>query len=220
VLDIPTYGCLNVHASLLPRWRGAAPIQRAVEAGDKTSGVTIMQMDKGLDTGDMLLTQSCGLEAIETSASLHDKLMVLGAPALLKVLHQLPLQMLSAKKQNDDLACYAEKITKQEAEINWSEPAEHIVKKIQAFNPFPVAYTWLENERIKIYSAAVEISTIKKMPGKVISVTENGIIIACGENQVRVNKLQIPNKKAMTVKELLNGYADRFSIGQKFSNKK
>jgi methionyl-tRNA formyltransferase len=219
VLDIPAYGCLNVHASLLPRWRGAAPIQRAVESGDKTSGVTIMQMDKGLDTGDMLFTLSCGLDTTETSASLHDKLMLLGAPALLEVLHQLPSQTLPAKKQNDDFACYAAKITKQEAEINWSESAENVVKKIQAFNPFPVAYTWLENERIKIYSAEVEASVIKKMPGEIINMTENGFVIACGENQVRVNKLQIPNKKAMTVKELLNGYADRFSIGQHFSNK-
>ncbi|MFT5421646.1 MAG: methionyl-tRNA formyltransferase [Candidatus Endobugula sp.] len=220
VLDIPACGCLNVHASLLPRWRGAAPIQRAVESGDKTSGVTIMQMDKGLDTGDMLFTLSCDIDATETSASLHDKLMLLGAPALLDVLQKLPSKTLPAKKQNNDLACYAAKITKQEAEINWLEPAEKIVKKIQAFNPYPIAYTWLESERIKIHSAEVEISTIKKMPGEIINVIENGLIIACGENQVRVNKLQIPNKKAMTVKELLNGYADRFSVGQKFSNKK
>jgi methionyl-tRNA formyltransferase len=145
--------------------------------------------------------------------------MLLGPPALLDVLQKLPSKTLPAKKQNNDLACYAAKITKQEAEINWSESAENIVKKIQAYNPFPVAYTWLENERIKIYSAEVEASVIKKIPGEIISVTERGIIVACGENQVRVNKLQIPNKKAMTVKELLNGYADRFSIGQHFNNK-
>jgi methionyl-tRNA formyltransferase len=216
VLDTPRYGCLNVHGSLLPRWRGAAPIQRAIEMGDSETGITIMQMDKGLDTGDMLLTVSCDITATETSASLHDKLMVLGAPALSKVLSQLSSGDIIAEKQNDDLACYAEKITKQEAEIDWGEAAENIVKKIQAFNPFPVAYSFLNEKRIKIYSASVIENPKAIAFGNIISVDENGIAIACGQQAVLVSMLQIPNKKAMTVNELLNGYNDYFIAGQPF----
>jgi methionyl-tRNA formyltransferase len=214
VLDTPRYGCLNVHGSLLPRWRGAAPIQRAVEAGDKETGITIMQMDKGLDTGDMLLKVSCPIESIETSASLHDKLMLLGAPALHTVLTQLSNHTIHAEKQNNDLACYAEKITKQEAEIDWNESAEKIIKKIQAFNPFPIAYTFLNGARIKIYAATIVKNSTAETAGKIISFDEQGLIVACGDNAICINTLQIPNKKAMAVNDLLNGYGDYFVKGQ------
>jgi methionyl-tRNA formyltransferase len=216
VLDTPRYGCLNVHGSLLPRWRGAAPIQRAIEMGDSETGITIMQMDKGLDTGDMLLTVACDITATETSASLHDKLMMLGTPALLEVLSQLSSGTVVAEKQNNDLACYAEKITKQEAEIDWGEAAEHIVQKIQAFNPFPIAYSFLNDKRIKIYSASVTENSKAIASGTIISVDDDGIAIACGQQAILVSMLQIPNKKAMTVKELLNGYNDYFIAGQPF----
>lgn len=216
VLDTPKYGCLNVHGSLLPRWRGAAPIQRAVEAGDSETGITIMQMDKGLDTGDMLLKVLCPIEKTETSASLHDKLMSLGCPALLEVLSQLSTGQLVSEKQNNDLACYAEKITKQEAEINWSESADDIIKKIQAFNPFPIAYSLLNTHRIKIYSAKKINNDNNVLPGSIIVSNDDGLVIACGEDAIVVDKLQIPNKKAMTIKELLNGYSDYFIIGQQF----
>lgn len=222
VLNTPQYGCLNVHGSLLPRWRGAAPIQRSVESGDTETGITIMQMDKGLDTGDMLLKVICPLDEQETSASLHDKLMLLGAPALLEVLSQLPPQSLTPEKQDNTLACYAEKITKQEAQIDWSESAETILRKIQAFNPFPVAYTFLNDERIKIYSATMmktlsEPTNAASVIGTVHAIDETNIIIVCGVGMIRINTLQIPNKKMMTVKELMNGYADRFSVGQQFT---
>jgi methionyl-tRNA formyltransferase len=217
VLNTPRYGCLNVHGSLLPRWRGAAPIQRAVEAGDVQTGITIMQMDKGLDTGDMLLKVVCDIAPTETSASLHDKLMCLGAPVLLDVLAQVRAGRLSPKKQNDALACYAEKITKQEANIQWQESAVTILKKIQAFNPFPVAYTVFNGERIKIYTAEIANQPAKTVAaGTLISVDEQGVVVACGEQAIRIKTVQIPNKKAMSVKELLNGYANYFSVGQQF----
>lgn len=216
VLNTPTYGCLNVHGSLLPRWRGAAPIQRSIEVGDKETGITIMQMDKGLDTGDMLLKVVCDIDAADTSASLHDKLMSLGAPALLDVLTQVRTQRLSPQKQDDRLACYAEKILKQEAEIDWQESAEKILKKIQAFNPFPIAYSFLNGERIKIYAASIVKKNTKESPGKIVSIGDDEIVVACGEQAISLQTLQIPNKKAMPVKELLNGYADRFSLSHQF----
>ncbi len=223
VLDLPQYGCLNVHGSLLPRWRGAAPIQRAIEKGDSKSGVTIMQMDKGLDTGDMLLKSECVIEATDTSSILHDKLMALGAPALLEVLGQVQNQSLTPEKQDDELACYAEKITKQEAEINWQEPAATIAKKIQAFNPFPIAYSFLNQERIKVHAAsAVELSiknTSKFTCGEIISADDEGVVISCGKGELLIKTLQIPNKKAMSAAELINGYKDKFMAGECFSSK-
>lgn len=217
VLDTPRYGCLNVHGSILPRWRGAAPIQRAVESGDLRSGVTIMQMDKGLDTGDMLLKAWCDIDSQETSASLHDKLMALGAPALLQTLEQVEQQSLSPESQDDDQACYAEKIKKEEAQIQWQQAATILDRAIRAFNPFPVAYSFLNDERIKIYQASLVESATSATPGEILSVTDEGIQVACGEQSLQLEVLQIPGKKAMSVKQLLNGYSDRFHVGQRFS---
>lgn len=215
VLDTPRLGCLNVHGSLLPRWRGAAPIQRAIEAGDTETGITIMQMDKGLDTGEMLLKVPCPIEPSDTSAILHDKLMALGVPALLEVLMQLSLvSMIMGEEQEDALACYADKITKQEAQIIWDEPAETVVKKIHAFNPFPVAYTWLDNERIKVYSATVVKKESGAPAGQILSFDENGLQVACGHQSILIHTLQMPNKKAMAAQAIHNGYSDKFVIGQ------
>jgi methionyl-tRNA formyltransferase len=226
VLDTPRYGCLNVHGSLLPRWRGAAPIQRAVEMGDKETGITIMQMDKGLDTGDMLHKVVCDITDDETSATLHDKLMALGAPALMQVLEKLPLSELKREPQNNVSACYAEKITKVEAIINWQEPAQKIAQKIRAFNPFPIAYGFLGKDRIKIYDINIEEKELKKAPekiisstsGEILSVGDKGIEVACGNGSVFIRTLQIPNKKAMPIADILNGYADRFVVGQQFTS--
>lgn len=226
VLDTPRHGCLNVHGSILPRWRGAAPIQRAIESGDTETGITIMQMDKGLDTGDMLLKVSCRINENDASADLHDRLMILGAPALLTVLDQVEHQTLTPQKQNDALACYAEKITKQEAEVNWQEPPQRIQRMIRAFNPFPVAYTFWQSERIKIYAAEMyplcSHDTKKQtcLPGEIITVSDAGIVVACGDQPashgIMIKRLQIPGKKAMTVAELLNGYSDLFVVGKQF----
>lgn len=150
VLDAPRLGCINVHASILPRWRGAAPIQRAIEAGDPETGVTIMQMDAGLDTGAMLSVSRCEIDHSETSASLHHKLEELGAPALLHTLASIAAGRAVAVDQDDRLSCYAAKITKQEALIDWSQPAQVLDRQVRAFNPFPAAYTTLGELRIKV----------------------------------------------------------------------
>lgn len=215
VLHTPRFGCLNVHGSILPRWRGAAPIQRAIEAGDTETGVTIMQMDKGLDTGDMLYISTCPIDNGETSATLHDKLMDLGAPALLHVLDQLQEATLKPEVQDDTQACYAEKISKQEAAIDWREPAAVIARKICAFNPFPVAYSFLEGDRIKIYQAdSVSSAPPANAPvGTIIEHDDHGLYIQCGEGRLCVKILQMPNKKAMPIADVLNGHAERFAPG-------
>lgn len=229
VLDTPRYGCLNVHGSSLPRWRGAAPIQRAVEMGDKETGITIMQMDKGLDTGAMLHKVVCEISDTDTSATLHDRLMALGAPALIQVLEQVSLQCLQPEPQNNSAACYAEKITKEEAIIAWQESAEKIAQKIRAFNPFPIAYCFLGNDRIKIYDVnikraikkTIEETSPEKTPlftaGEIISVGDKGIEVACSNGSIFIRTLQIPNKKAMPIADILNGYTDRFVVGQQFT---
>lgn len=220
VLDIPAHGCLNVHASILPRWRGAAPIQRAIEAGDQTTGVTIMQMDKGLDTGDMLAKVFCDITDDETTLTLHDKLMHLGEPALLDVLQQIQKGDLSPQKQDDKDACYAEKITKEEAQINWQDSIENITQKIRAFNPFPVAYSFYNEQRIKIYAAKIfennQKNISEKAPGEIISSEEDVLIVACDNGAIAIKTLQIPNKKALSFKELKNGHADFFKAGNIF----
>ncbi len=178
VLAVPRLGCINVHASLLPRWRGAAPIQRAIEAGDTDSGVTIMQMDIGLDTGDMLLKSRCAITAEDTAASLHDKLAELGVPALDNALRSLAAGEALPQKQDDALTCYADKISKAEALINWREPAELISRKIRAFNPFPIAFTLLNGERIKVWQATV--LNDDGQPGVISAADKNGIVVGCG----------------------------------------
>lgn len=229
VLDIPRFACLNVHGSLLPRWRGAAPIQRAIAAGDKESGVTIMQMDKGLDTGAMLLKSTCTIADGETSASLHDKLMHLGAPALLETLEQIQKNELSPELQDDTKATYAEKISKAEAQINWSETAREIETKIRAYNPFPIAYTFLNGSRIKIYQASFvkEISikeanikekniTQYKQVGEIVRVDTNGVLVACAEDYLLLEQCQLPNKKLMPIAAIINGNSDIFAPGACF----
>lgn len=214
VLDTPRLGCINVHASILPRWRGAAPIQRAIEAGDEESGVTIMQMDAGLDTGDMLHICRLTLDARETSASLHDRLAIIGGPALLSTIEQLQQGSATPQKQQDDLACYASKIDKQEARINWSLAAQVLDRKIRAFTPFPGAYTELDGQRIKLHSARPLQQAHNAAPGQVIKVSSDGVWVACGEDScLQIEMLQWPGSRAMTVADLLNGHPDRIRAG-------
>jgi methionyl-tRNA formyltransferase len=216
VLNIPHYGCINVHGSLLPRWRGAAPIQRAIDAGDQSTGITIMQMDAGLDTGDMLYKVECDIDVDETSQTLHDKLMVLGATALLKTLDLLEGNKLEPVKQNDDLATYAEKISKEEAEIDWTQSAEIIARKLRAYNPFPIAYTFIDDSRIKIYQASITNLPQKNLPGNILALNNEGLLIACGKNALLVQKLQLPGKKPMGITDIINGYSDNFKEGKSF----
>lgn len=220
VLDIPRYGCLNVHASLLPRWRGAAPIQRAIEAGDHESGVTIMQMDAGLDTGAMLSTARCAIDPSTTAASLHDSLAALGCPSLLEVLDNLPQKQATAQQQNDEQATYAHKILKAEAEINWQQSAAEIDRKVRAFNPFPVCFSELEGQRVKVWQAEVvdEPSLAGQPPGQILHSDKQGIVVACGDDQLRLTQLQLPGGKALQAEQLLNARSELFAPGSSFSS--
>mgnify|MGYP000309432660 CR=1 FL=1 len=210
ILNIPKHGCLNVHASLLPRWRGAAPIQRAIEAGDSGTGVTIMQMDAGLDTGAMLSVSRCEIDSSETSASLHQKLEQLGAPALLHTLAALSNGLAVAVEQDDQLSCYAAKITKQEALVDWSQPAQLLDRQIRAFNPFPAAYTTLGELRIKIWQAEPTKAT-GLTPGQIISTDNAGLLVSCGEQSLLLTEIQLPGKSRMAVSEVLKSRGELFA---------
>ncbi len=212
VLETPRLGCINVHASLLPRWRGAAPIQRAVEAGDTESGVTIMQMDVGLDTGPMLATVRCPITADETGGSLHDKLAELGAPALLQTLADLAAGRAQPAVQDDTLSNYASKIDKGEAAIDWRQPAAVIERRIRAFNPFPVCFGEIDGTRVKVLKAA--ITEGRGEPGELLA--DSGIRVACGEHSLSLLELQLPGGRALPVRDILNGHAALFAPGRRF----
>jgi len=219
VLDIPRLGCINVHASLLPRWRGAAPIQRAIEAGDTESGVTIMQMDKGLDTGAILYRVTCPIEPDETGGSLHRKLAELGPPALLSSLDLLAAGKLEPQPQDNHLCTYAGKISKTEAAVEWYQPADVVARKIRAFNPFPVAFALLNGVTVRLWQASAvddkagEGSTVA---GEIINVGDAGLVIACGKGAILVSEIQLPGKKRLPVAEVLRGHPDLLSVGARF----
>jgi len=218
VLEAPKLGCINVHASILPRWRGAAPIQRAVEAGDSETGITIMQMDEGLDTGDMLNKVTIDIRANETGGSLHDRLLEKGPQSLLQTLTLLQAGEAIAEKQNDLQANYAHKLSKEEALISWNDSAENIERRVRAFNPFPVAYTLLGDQRIKVWQACNLGQTTRLLPGTIAAVSNEGIDVATGDGLVRLVTLQLPNKKAMSVADILNGQNQLFQPQHMFSS--
>lgn len=217
VLEAPKYGCLNVHGSILPRWRGAAPIQRAIWAGDQQTGVTIMQMDVGLDTGDMLHKVTTPILPTETSASLYAKLAELAPPALLEVLNGLATQQFKPEKQDESLANYAEKLTKEEAKLDWMLSAAQLERNIRAFNPAPIAYLTVNvngiEERVKIYQAQV-LPHQEKTTGTVLNVSKNGVEIATAEGVLNITQLQPSGKKPMSVQDFLNGRADWFKVSE------
>lgn len=202
VLQLPRYGCLNIHASLLPRWRGAAPIQRAILAGDKETGITIMQMDEGLDTGDMLLRRACQIGANDTGHTLHDKLAEMGASSILEALRLLQDNRLTPVKQDNDAACYAAKLLKSEAQIDWRQDAQQIERAVRAFNPVPVCHANFNGVAIKVWQA--ELCPDKHgEPGKVLAADKQGIIVACGKDALRLEVLQRPGGKAQPVAQFL-----------------
>ncbi|WP_125561197.1 methionyl-tRNA formyltransferase [Pseudoalteromonas rubra] len=211
ILDTPRLGCLNVHGSILPRWRGAAPIQRAIWAGDKETGVTIMQMDEGLDTGDMLHIATCPIDEDETSASLYNKLAELGPDALVATLDKLAAGTLNAEPQDDAQANYAKKLSKEEANIDWQLDALQIERNIRAFNPWPVCYTQMQGQTVKIWQA--QTVPQKGTPGQVLSADKNGITIACGEQALTITQLQPQGKKPMSAQDFLNGRSDWVAPG-------
>jgi methionyl-tRNA formyltransferase len=220
ILKAPRLGCINVHGSLLPKWRGAAPIQRSLEAGDEKTGVTIMQMDKGLDTGDMILTAECKIENVDTSASLYEKLAQLGPKALVDTLTLMASGNHRAISQNNDQATYAHKLDKAESELIWHLTACELDRKIRAFIPWPVAqltYTdGSQNEKqhkIRIWQASVKEIETTETPGTILSADKYGIIVATAKNALCLEILQLPNKKALPVKDILNGRSDWFKVG-------
>ncbi|TDQ56413.1 methionyl-tRNA formyltransferase [Mesocricetibacter intestinalis] len=218
VLKAPPLGCLNVHGSLLPRWRGAAPIQRAIWAGDQQTGITIMQMDQGLDTGDMLHKVYCEISTDETSASLYEKLAQIGPDALIQVLDQLESDTLTATKQEERLSNYADKLNKQEARLDWQLPAEQLERNIRAFNPWPICYFSTQDEQgneqiLKVYQAQLCAHT-DKAPGTILSADKNGICIATVRGALNLLRLQPAGKKPMSAQELLNGRSHWFTPGK------
>ena len=214
VLATPRLGCLNIHASLLPRWRGAAPIQRAIQAGDSETGITIMQMDVGLDTGAMLHKLTTPIQPEDNAQTLHDRLAKLGAQALLETLDRLQAGDIHPEAQDEDQACYAKKLSKAEAWIDWQLPASQLARQIAAFNPWPVAQTRLAEQVLRIWQAEALTASTKARPGELISADKEGIIVACGEGQLRLQRLQLPGGKPVSAAEFLNAHKlDKVILG-------
>jgi len=209
VLSIPQYGCWNVHASLLPRWRGAAPIQRAIEAGDAGTGVCLMQMEAGLDTGPVLLEQRTQIGTNETGGQLHDRLAELGAQVLADGLGLLRVGMrIPPKPQPDEGASYARKLDKAEARLDWSQPAIALERKVRAFNPWPIAEAVLGGERLRIHGAIAIDAAHSAVPGSVLAAGRDGIDVACGEGVLRIRVLQREGGKAITSADYINARRD------------
>lgn len=217
VLDTPRLGCINVHGSILPRWRGAAPIQRSIWAGDKETGVTIMQMDIGLDTGDMLSIATLPIEAADTSASMYEKLAGLGPDALVECLADIASGKAVAEKQDDELANYAKKLSKEEARINWSDDAAHIERCVRAFNPWPMSHFEAAENSIKVWQSRVAEQTSDKPAGTILQADKTGIYVATGQGVLVLEQLQVPGKKAMSVQDILNSRASWFEVGTQLS---
>ncbi len=205
VLSVPAMGCINIHASLLPRWRGAAPIHRALLAGDSQTGVTIMQMDAGLDTGPMLLEKTTAIARTDTTGSLHDRLAQMGAEAVIEALDGMIAGSLSPRPQPAEGATYAAKIRKEEALIDWSKPALELEHQVRAFNPWPVAQTSLHRQQLRIWEAAATADRSDATPGTVVQADSNGIRVATGEGMLVLSRVQLAGRKAVSAAEFLNG---------------
>lgn len=221
VLDTPKYGCLNIHGSLLPRWRGAAPIQRAIATGDIETGVTIMKMAAGLDTGDMMYKTLCPISAEDTSASLHDKLALQGAEAIVAVLESeqtLQHYLETREVQDENLTVYAHKLTKAEAQIDWTQPAADIDRNIRAFNPWPVAFTPLDDSNnLRIWNSSLSKQNASNaLPGEVIALDKDGVHVMCGDQHaICITNLQWPGGKALNAVQI--NQTQKLSVGYKFA---
>ena len=211
VLDIPRLGCINSHASLLPRWRGAAPIQRAVQAGDSESGVTVMRMEAGLDTGPMLLKVTTPISARDTGGSLHDRLAQMGPPAVIQAIEGLQEGTLSGEVQDDSLANYAHKLNKDEARIDWHLRAVDLERLVRAFFPWPICHSTLDGETLKVLAA--ELAEGSGQPGEIIAASKEGLTVACGAQALRLTRLQLPGGKPLNFADLFNSRREKFALG-------
>ena len=211
VLDTPRLGCINSHASLLPRWRGAAPIQRAIEAGDASSGVTVMQMEAGLDTGPMLLKVSTTITAEDTGGSLHDRLATLGSAAVVEAVTKLAAGELHGEVQDDSLATYAHKLNKDEARLDWSRPAGELERLVRAFNPWPICHSTLSGDALKVHAA--QLGEGSGAPGSILAADKDGLTVACGQGALRLTRLQLPGGKALNFSDLYNSRREQFAPG-------
>lgn len=214
VLQMPRYGCLNIHASLLPRWRGAAPIQRAILAGDSETGITIMQMDEGLDTGDMLEKKICPITANDTAQTLHDKLAELGALAICETLQKLESGKLQPEQQDILQATYAAKLTKIEAQLDWNQEATQLERAVRGYFPFPTAYAFFGETPIKILQARFSEGK-DAMAGTVIAVDKQHILVACGNGALALEVLQKPGGKALPAAQFVQSFP--IKVGDRFS---
>lgn len=215
VLAMPRHGCVNIHASLLPRWRGAAPIQRAILAGDATTGITLMQMEAGLDTGAMLLQKPCAISDSDTAQSLHDRLAPLGAAALLELLPQIVSATLAPQPQDEAQASYAKKLSKSEALLDWHQDATHLQRQVRAFNPWPVAQTFYAGLALRIFAAQVIEETSSALPSSVLCTSAAGIDVATGRGVLRITELQLPGGRVMRAADFIHAHAlDGVMLGQ------
>ncbi|GHB22489.1 methionyl-tRNA formyltransferase [Salinicola rhizosphaerae] len=224
VLDIPRLGCLNVHASLLPRWRGAAPIQRAIEAGDDETGITLMQMDAGLDTGDMLAIRRTPIDAETTGGSLHDRLAALGGETLVAGLEALAAGKLTPTRQPEEGVTYAHKLSKAEGALDFSQSAVALARRVRAFNPWPVAWTRLDDEPLRLWLAEAEMPAnhaTETLPGTLLEPAADALRVACGERGqevLRITQLQLPGGKPLETRALLNAQGSRFEPGKRLDS--
>jgi methionyl-tRNA formyltransferase len=207
ILEIPRHGCINVHASLLPRWRGAAPIQRAIEAGDTVTGVTLMQMEEGLDTGPMLAHAQTAIADTDTTATVHDRLSQLGAVLLIETLARVGQNAVRAVPQNDAHATYAAKLRKDEARLDWNQDAATLARRVRGFNPWPVAHTTLAGRSLRIWMATSEPGDGSAPPGTILSADAGGIRVRCGRGVLRITQLQAEGGKPLAAREFLHGRA-------------
>jgi methionyl-tRNA formyltransferase len=216
VLDIPRLGCWNVHVSLLPRWRGAAPIQRAIEAGDQQTGVSIMQMDAGLDTGPILLQVACDIMPEDTGGSLHERLADLGAQALLQTLQRLAQGALKPMTQPEYGVTYAHKLSKAQAVLDWRCDAVVLARQVRAYNPWPVSVSQINRQTVRIWQAQALPESHEYAPGVIVAVQADGIDVACGDGILRLTHCQLPGKKVLTARDIVNQHGHPFVIGVQF----
>ena len=204
VLDAPRFGCINIHASLLPRWRGASPIQQAILAGDEISGVSLMKMDRGLDTGDVIVQRNLAIDPAWSAADLHDALAPLGAQMTLEALPDIELAMQLAQAQDESCATYAPRLSKQQAQVDWSKPASVLSREIHAYNPWPVSFSFLGGDSIRLWNARSCTSLVGEQPGQVLKHDREGVYVSCGDGVLQITELQFAGRNRCSAAQALN----------------